>query len=204
MASSNGRATGDASTSRRATAGHTAHRVTDDQVEQVVVTTLETTPPGATHWATCSLARGTRLSRMTIGRIWRAFGLRPYRSETFKLSPDPLLIDRDIVGLYVNPPDHAVVLCVDEKSQIQALDRTAPLLPLQPGQAERRTHDYRRHATASHFATLDIKTGTVIAETHRRHRAVEFRKFLDRVDESVPADLDGDVSRFPADIRSPP
>ena len=118
--------------------------------------------------------------------------MRPHRSETFKLSPDPLLIEkvRDIVGLYVNPPDHAVVLCVDEKSQIQALDRTAPLLPMQPGQAERRTHDYRRHGTTSLFTALDIKTGTVIAETHRRHRAVEFRKFLDRLDESVPPDLD--------------
>ena len=134
----------------------------------------------------------TGLSRMTVNRIWRAFGLRPHRSETFKLSPDPLLIEkvRDIVGLYVNRPDHAVVLCVDEKSQIQALDRTAPLLPMQPGQAERRTHDYRRHGTTSLFAALDVKTGTVIAETHRRHRAVEFRKFLDRLDDSVPSDLD--------------
>ena len=166
--------------------------VTDAQVEQVVVATLETTPPGATHWSTRSLARGTGLSRMTINRIWRAFGLRPHRNETFKLSPDPLLIEkvRDIVGLYVNPPDHAVVLCVDEKSQIQALDRTVPLLPMQPGQAERRTHDYRRHGTTSLFAALDVKTGTVIGQTHRRHRAVEFRKFLDRLDASVPADLD--------------
>ena len=166
--------------------------VTDDQVEQVVVTTLEATPPGATHWSTRSLARKTGLSRMTISRIWRAFGLRPHRSETFKLSPDPLLIDkvRDIVGLYVNPPDHAVVLCLDEKSQIQALDRTAPLLPMQPGQAERRTHDYRRHGTTSLFAALDVQTGTVIGQTHRRHRSVEFRKFLDRVDASVPADVD--------------
>ena len=166
--------------------------VTDEQVEQVVVTTLETTPPGATHWRTRSLARKTGLSRMTISGIWRAFGLRPHRSETFKLSPDPLLIDkvRDIVGLYMNPPDHAVVLCLDEKSQIQALDRTAPLLPMQPGQAERRTHDYRRHGTTSLFAALDVKTGTVIGETHRRHRSVECRKFLDRVDGSVPADVD--------------
>lgn len=166
--------------------------VTDEQVEQVVVATLETSPPGATHWSTRSLARVTGLSRMTINRIWRAFGLRPHRSETFKLSPDPFLIEkvRDIVGLYVDPPDHAVVLCVDEKSQIQALDRTAPLLPMQPGQAERRTHDYRRHGTTSLFAALDVKTGTVIGETRRRHRSVEFRKFLDRIDASVPADLD--------------
>ena len=166
--------------------------VTDDQVEQVVITTLEATPPGATHWSTRSLARTTGLSRMTISRIWHAFGLRPHRSETFKLSPDPQLIDkvRDIVGLYINPPEHAVVLCVDEKSQIQVLDRTAPLLPMQPGQAERRTHDYRRHGTTSLFAALDVKTGTVIGETHRRHRAVEFRTFLDRVDSSMPADVD--------------
>ena len=169
----------------------TPRTVTDAQVEHVVITTLETTPAGATHWSTRSLARATGLSRMTVSRIWRAFGLSPHRSETFKLSPDPLLIDkvRDIVGLYVNPPDHAVVLCVDEKSQIQALDRTAPLLPMQLGQAERRTHDYRRHGTTSLFAALDVKTGTVIGETHRRHRAVEFRKFLDRADESVPSDL---------------
>ena len=181
-----------------ATVGKWRTRFARDQVDGLLdeprpgITTLETTPPGATHWSTRSLARTTGLSRMTVSRIWRAFGLRPHRSETFKLSPDPLLIEevRDIVGLYVNPPDHAVVLCVDEKSQIQALDRTAPLLPMQPGQAERRTHDYRRHGTTSLFAALDVKTGTVIAETHRRHRAVEFRKFLDRVDESVPADLD--------------
>ena len=129
---------------------------------------------------------------MTISRIWQAFGLRPHRSETFKLSPDPLLIEkvRDIVGLYINPPDHAVVLCVDEKSQIQALDRSAPLLPMQPGQAERRTHDYNRHGTTSLFAALDVQTGQVVGETHRRHRAVEFRKFLDRLDASVPLDLD--------------
>jgi transposase len=123
--------------------------------------------------------------------VWRAFGLQPHRSETFKLSPDALLIPkvRDIVGLYMNPPDHAVVLCVDEKSQIQALDRTAPLLPLRPGQAERRTHDYKRHGTTSLFAALNAQTGTVIAETHRRHRSIEFRKFLDRIDAAVPADL---------------
>ena len=132
----------------------TPRTVTDAQVEQVVITTLETTPPGARHWSTRALARATGLSCMTVSRIWRAFGLRPHRSETFKLAPDPLLIEkvRDIVGLYVNPPDHAVVLCVDEKSQIQALDCTAPLLPMQPGQAKRRTHDYRRHGTTSPFS----------------------------------------------------
>jgi transposase len=166
--------------------------VTDAQVEQVVVRTLEATPRAATHWSTRGMAQATGLSRMTISRIWRAFGLQPHRSETFKLSPDPLLIDkvRDIVGLYINPPEHAVVLCVDEKAQIQALDRTAPLLPLQPGQVERRTHDYTRHGTTSLFAALDVKTGQVVGETHRRHRSREFRQFLDRLDASVPATLD--------------
>lgn len=167
-------------------------RITDDHVEQVVVQTLETTPKGATHWSTREMAKAIGLSHMTIQRIWRAFGLQPHRSETFKLSPDPLLVEkvRDIVGLYVNPPDHAMVLCVDEKSQIQALDRTAPLLPMQPGQAERRTHDYRRHGTTSLFAALDTKTGTVLGETHQRHRSIEFRTFLDTIDAHVPPDLD--------------
>ncbi len=167
-------------------------RITDAQVERVVVRTLETTPRAATHWSTRGMAQATGLSRMTVSRIWHAFGLQPHRSETFKLSPDPLLIEkvRDIVGLYVNPPAHAVVLCVDEKSQIQALDRTAPLLPLQPGQVERRTHDYARHGTTSLFAALDVKTGHVVGETHRRHRAREFRQFLDRLDATIPTDLD--------------
>src|SRR5919108_1079751 len=166
--------------------------ITDEQIEQVIVGTLENTPRGATHWSTRAMAKATGHSHMTISRVWRAFGLQPHRAETFKLSPDPLLIPkvRDIVGLYMNPPDHAVVLCVDEKSQIQALDRTAPLLPLRPGQAERRTHDYKRHGTTSLFAALNAKTGTVIAETHRRHRSIEFRTFLDRIEASVPADLD--------------
>jgi len=133
----------------------------DDAVEQVVVRTLESTPRGATHWSTRTMAQATGLSHMAISRIWRAFGLQPQRSENFKLSPDPLLVPkvRDIVGLYMNPPEHAVVLSVDEKSQIQALDRTAPLLPLRPGQAERRTHDYQRHGTTSLFAALDAKSG---------------------------------------------
>jgi transposase len=166
--------------------------VTDDTVEQVVIRTLETTPQGATHWSTRSMAKATGLSHMTISRVWRAFGLRPHRTETFKLSPDPLLVEkvRDIVGLYMNPPDHAVVLCVDEKSQIQALDRTAPLLPMRPGQAERRTHDYKRHGTTSLFAALDAQTGRVIGETRRRHRSTDFRRFLDRIDASVPPELD--------------
>jgi transposase len=165
--------------------------ITDEQVERVIVRTLETSPRGATHWSTRAMARATGLSHMTIARVWRAFGLQPHRTETFKLSPDPLLVEkvRDIVGLYVDPPAHAVVLCVDEKAQIQALDRTAPLLPMRPGQAERRTHDYKRHGTTSLFAALDAKTGRVIAETHRRHRSQEFRKFLDRIDASVPPAL---------------
>ncbi len=166
-------------------------KVTDAQVEEVVVRTLETTPRGATHWSVRSMAKASGLSRMTVSRIWRAFGLQPHRTETFKLSPDPLLIDkvRDIVGLYINPPEHALVLCVDEKSQIQALDRTQPLLPMRPGQAERRTHDYKRHGTTSLFAALDVKTGKVLGETHRRHRSVEFRKFLDTIEANVPTDL---------------
>jgi len=133
-------------------------KVSDAQVEQVVIQTLESTPRGQTHWSTRGLAKATGLSRMTINRIWRAFGLQPHRSETFKLSPDPLLIDkvRDIVGLYMNPPKHALVLCVDEKSQIQALDRTQPMLPMRPGQVERRTHDYKRNGTTSLFAALEL------------------------------------------------
>lgn len=167
-------------------------RVTDANVEAVIVRTLETTPRGATHWSTRDMARATGLSAMTISRIWRAFGLQPHRTETFKLSPDPLLIDkvRDIVGLYLTPPAHAVVFCVDEKPQIQALDRTAPLLPLQPGQAERRTHDYQRHGTTSLFAALNVATGEVIGDTFSRQRSREFRRFLTRIEASVPVDLD--------------
>lgn len=166
--------------------------IDDDAIEQVVIRTLESTPRGATHWSTRTMAQATGLSHMAISRIWRAFGLQPHRSQTFKLSPDPLLVPkvRDIVGLYMNPPEHAVVLSLDEKSQIQALDRTAPLLPLRPGQAERRTHDYKRHGTTSLFAALDAKSGNVIGQTHRRHRSLEFRKFLDRIDASVPPDLE--------------
>jgi len=164
--------------------------ITDEQVEQVVVRTLESTPRGATHWSTREMAKTTGYSHMTISRIWHAFGLQPHRSESFKLSPDPLLVPkvRDIVGLYIHPPEHAVVLCVDEKSQIQALDRTAPLLPMRPGQAERHTHDYERHGTTSLFAALNVKSGKVIGQTYHRHRSLEFRKFLDRVDASVPPD----------------
>jgi len=166
--------------------------ITDAQVERVVTLTLEATPRDATHWSTRAMAARCGLSQSAIGRIWRAFGLQPHRSETFKLSKDPLFIEkvRDIVGLYLAPPDRALVLCVDEKSQIQALDRSQPLLPMRPGQVERRTHDYVRHGTTSLFAALDVKTGEVLGRCHRRHRAVEFRKFLDAIDAAVPADLD--------------
>lgn len=167
-------------------------KISDKNVEQVVTLTLESKPKGATHWSTRQMAKHVGLSAMTVGRIWRAFGLQPHRSETFKLSNDPLLVEkvRDVVGLYLNPPERALVLCVDEKSQIQALDRTQPLLPMRPGQAERRTYDYRRHGTTSLFAALDVATGKVIGQFHRRHRSVEFRKFLDTIDDSVPKELD--------------
>src|ERR1700677_467459 len=167
-------------------------KISDAEIEQVVIQTLESAPRGETHWSTRGLAKATGLSRMTISRIWHAFGLEPHRSDTFKLSPDPLLIEkvRDIVGLYMNPPDHALVLCVDEKSQIQALDRTQPLLPMQPGQLERGTHDYKRRGTTSLFAALDLKASRVISQFHQRHRSVEFRKFLDVIEAQVPADLD--------------
>ena len=166
-------------------------KVSDAHIEQVIIQTLETSPPGATHCSTRGLAKATGLSRMTISRIWQAFGLQPHRSETFKLSPDPLLIEkvRDIVGLYLNPPEHAMVFCVDEKSQIQALDRTQPLLPMRPGQVERRTHDYQRHGTTSLFAALELKSSRVIGQLHRRHRSLEFRRFLDLIDTQVPADF---------------
>src|SRR5262245_21822126 len=146
----------------------TPRKISDEKIEEVVVRTLKSTPQGATHWSTRTLAQATGMSRMTISRVWHAFGLQPHRSKSFKLSPDPLLIEkvRDIVGLYVNPPDHAIVVCVDEKSQIQALDRTQPVLPMRPGQIERRTHDYRRHGTTCLFAALDVKAGKVIGEIH--------------------------------------
>ena len=157
--------------------------IADADVERVLTRALETTPGGQTHWSMRGMAQATGLSRMTISRIWHAFGLQPHRSETFKLSPDPLLIEkvRDVVGLYMNPPEHAVVLCVDEKAQIQALDRTQPLLPMRPGQVERRTHDYTRHGTTSLFAALDLKTSKILGQLHRRHRSLEFRKFLDQI-----------------------
>ena len=166
--------------------------ITDAQVEAVITATLETTPRDATHWSTRSMAKATDLSQSAISRIWRAFGLQPHRVETFKLSKDPQFIEkvRDVVGLYLDPPDRALVLCVDEKSQIQALDRSAPILPLAPGVPERRTHDYRRHGTTSLFAALDVATGKVIGECHRRHRSQEFLHFLRTIDANVPTDLD--------------
>ena len=164
----------------------------DAKIAEVVTATLETIPAAATHWSTRSMAKATGVSTSTVHRIWRAFALQPHRSETFKLSTDPLFVDkvRDIVGLYLDPPDRALVLCVDEKSQIQALDRTQPLLPMRPGQAERRTHDDKRHGTTSLFAALDVKAGTIIGTCMPRHRAQEFRRFLDTVENTVPADLD--------------
>ena len=167
-------------------------QITDERIEEVIVRTLESTPRGATHWSTRDMAQATGLSHMTISRIWRAFGLKPHRTETFKLSPDPLLIDkvRDIVGLYLNPPDHAVVFCLDVKPQIQALDRTAPLLPLQPGQVERRTHDYTRHGTTSLYAALNVKSGKVTGRTFSRQRARELRAFLNELDSTVPEELE--------------
>ena len=163
--------------------------VTDAQVERVVRVTLESTPADATHWSTRAMAKRCGLSQTMVSRIWRAFGLQPHRVEGFKLSKDPLFIEklRDIVGLYLHPPERAVVLCVDEKAQVQALDRSQPVLPMRPGQAERRTPDYLRHGTTNLFAALDYKAGTVIGEFHRRHRALEFRSFLETIDTAVPA-----------------
>lgn len=166
-------------------------QIGDAQVEAVITRTLESTPRDATHWSTRSMAKAADLSQSAISRIWRAFALQPHRVKTFKLSKDPLFIDkvRDIVGLYLHPPDRALVLSVDEKSQIQALDRTAPILPLRPGQAERRTHDYARHGTTLLFAALDVATGKVIGQCHRRHRSTEFLQFLKTIDAQVPEDL---------------
>jgi transposase len=167
-------------------------KIGDEKITDVVTATLETMPTAATHWSTRSMAKASGLSVSTVHRIWRAFSLQPHRSETFKLSTDPLFVEkvRDIVGLYLDPPDRALVLCVDEKSQIQALDRTQPLLPMRCGQVERHTHDYKRHGTTSLFAALDVKGGTIIGKCQPRHRAQEFRRFLDTVEQNVPADLD--------------
>lgn len=166
--------------------------VSDEQVDRVITLTLDTLPTDATHWSTRAMAQRAGLSQSTVSRIWRAFAVQPHRSETFKISKDPLFIEkvRDVVGLYLNPPDRALVLAVDEKSQIQALDRTQPLLPMRPGQVERRTQDYVRHGTTNLFAALDIKTGRVIGEVHRRHRATEFLHFLQTIDAAVPDTLE--------------
>jgi len=167
-------------------------KITDEKVEEVIVKTLETTPKDATHWSTRSMAREVGLNQTAVLRIWRAFGLQPHRQQTWKLSKDPQFVAkvRDVVGLYLNPPERAVVLCVDEKSQIQALDRTAPILPMLPGTPQRATHDYKRSGTSSLYAALDITTGQVIGSLHSRHRAIEFKKFLQTLDREVPPELD--------------
>jgi transposase len=166
-------------------------KISDAQVEQVIVKTLESTPKDATHWSTRSMAREVGLTQSAVHRIWKAFGLQPHRQQTWKLSKDPLFVAkvRDVVALYLNPPERAVVLCVDEKSQIQALDRTAPILPMLPGTPERATHDYKRAGTSSLYAALDITTGKVIGALHSRHRAIEFKQFLATIDREVPDDL---------------
>jgi transposase len=166
--------------------------ITDEQVEKVITTTLESMPSHATHWTTRAAAQKLGMSQTAIVRIWHAFGLKPHRLDQFKLSKDPLFVEkvRNVVGLYLNPPERAVVLCVDEKSQVQALNRTQPILPLSPGLPERRTHDYERHGVTSLFAALDVATGLTISSCYRRHRHQEFLKFLKWIDECVPADLD--------------
>ena len=166
--------------------------IDDTRIEAVIARTLESVPKDATHWSSRGMAKESGLSVSSVQRIWRAFGLQPHRMETFKLSTDPDFVAkvRDVVGLYVSPPQHAVVLCVDEKSQIQALDRSQPMLPMRPGQPARRSHDYTRHGTTSLFAALDIATGKVIGKCYSRHRATEFRKFLDEIEVAVPRGLD--------------
>jgi transposase/transcriptional regulator with XRE-family HTH domain len=166
--------------------------ITAEQVEDVIVATLESAPANATHWSRSKMAERSGLSRSSIGRIWKAFELKPHRAETFKLSNDPQFVDKvfDIIGLYLNPPEAAVVLCVDEKSQVQALARSQPAFPMMPGMPERRTHDYVRHGTTSLFAAFNTADGTVISSVHRRHRTIEFKKFLTKIDAEVPAELD--------------
>ena len=166
--------------------------VSDARVEELITATLETAPRDATHWSTRSMAAHLGMSQSTVSRVWRAFGLAPHKVESWKLSKDPLFVDkvRDVVGLYLDPPERALVLCVDEKTQIQALDRTQPVFPMLPGSPARASHDYVRHGTSSLYAALDVATGTVIGSLHARHRGVEFGKFLRKLDASVPADLD--------------
>ena len=167
--------------------------ISDEQVENVIVKTLESKPPdGGTHWSTRNMAAAAGLNQTAVSRIWRAFGLQPHRVEHFKLSKDPQFVEkiRDVVGLYLDPPERAIVLCLGEKSQIQALDRSQPIVPLLPGVPERQSHDYQRHGTTSLFAALDVATGKVISSLHARHRAIEFKKFLQKIDREVPAELD--------------
>jgi transposase len=180
--------------------------VTDERVAELLVRTLETMPADATHWSTRSMAAACGLSPATVQRVWHAFGLKPHRVETFKLSADPEFVDkvRDIVGLYLSPPDRALVLCVDEKTEMQAIERTQPVLPLRPGQPERRTSDYRRHGTSSLFAALDVAAGKVIGRCYRRHRAAEFRDFLDAVDAAVAPELEVHVVLDNASIHKAP
>lgn len=165
--------------------------ISDADVEAVIVRTLEDKPVDATHWSTRDLAKRVGMSPSSVGRIWQAFGLKPWLTDTFKLSEDPQFVDkvRDVVGLYMNPPDHAVVMCVDEKTSIQALDRTQPSLPMRPGQLERRTHDYKRNGVTDLFAALNLATGQVVHQTRPQHRAIEFRRFLDTIDAAVPGGL---------------
>lgn len=167
----------------------TPRQITDAQVEEVVTKTLETMPLQGTHWSTRLMAEQTGLSQTAVVRIWSAFGLQPHRVENFKLSKDPQFVEkvRDVVGLYMSPPEHAVVLCVDEKSQVQALNRTQPILPLAPGVPARQSHDYERHGVTSLFAALNVQTGEAITACHRRHRHQEFLKFLEKIESSVPA-----------------
>ena len=167
-------------------------QITDSQVEALITRTLESAPPQGTHWSTRTMAKTIGMSQSAVSRVWRAFSLQPHRVETFKLSSDPFFVEkvRDIVGLYLNPPQHALVLCVDEKSQIQALDRTRPVLPLRPGVPARQTHDYLRNGTTSLFAALDVATGKVIGSLHRRQRHQEFLRFLERIEEAIPQALD--------------
>jgi transposase len=166
--------------------------ITADQVEDVVVATLESTPEHATHWSRSKMAQRSGLSKSSIGRIWKAFELKPHRTDGFKLSNDPQFIDKvyDVIGLYLNPPEAAVVLCVDEKSQVQALGRSQPAFPMMPGMPEKRTHDYVRNGTTSLFAAFNTADGTVISSLHRRHRSIEFKKFLNKIDKEVPEHLD--------------
>jgi transposase len=170
----------------------TPRKIGDDRVEEIVVKTLTSRPKGSTHWSTREMAAATGMNQRTIGRIWQAFGLKPWQQDTFKISEDPFFIEkvRDVVGLYLDPPTKAVVMCVDEKTSIQALDRTQPILAMRPGLPERRTHDYKRYGVTDLFAALNVATGEVIAQTRRRHRAVEFKAFLSQIDKAVPAELD--------------